>query len=63
MSAHALYVMAAYAITVLVLAGLIGWVLIDQRGRKRDLAELEAAGVRRRSDKSAEALKDKGAKT
>ncbi|TIX06591.1 MAG: heme exporter protein CcmD, partial [Mesorhizobium sp.] len=59
MSAHALYVTAAYAITALVLAGLVAWILIDQRGRKRDLAELEAAGVRRRSDKS-EALKDKG---
>ncbi|BCG92078.1 heme exporter protein CcmD [Mesorhizobium sp. 131-2-1] len=63
MSAHALYVTAAYAITALVLAGLVAWILVDQRGRKRDLAELEAAGVRRRSDKSAEALKDKGVKS
>ncbi len=53
MSVHALYVTAAYTITAVVLAGLIGWILIDQRGRKRDLAELEAAGVRRRSDKAA----------
>ena len=53
MSVHALYVTAAYAITAVVLAGLIGWILIDQRGRQRDLAELEAAGVRRRSDKAA----------
>ncbi|PTE07629.1 heme exporter protein CcmD [Mesorhizobium helmanticense] len=52
MSVHALYVMAAYAITAVVLAGLIGWILIDQRARKRDLAELEASGVRRRSDKA-----------
>ena len=52
MSAHALYVAAAYAITAIMLAGLIGWILIDQRLRKRELAELEAAGVRRRSDKS-----------
>jgi heme exporter protein D len=51
MSAHALYVTAAYGITAIVLVGLIGWILIDQRGRKRELAELEAAGVRRRSDK------------
>ncbi|TIX75629.1 MAG: heme exporter protein CcmD, partial [Mesorhizobium sp.] len=49
MSVHALYVTAAYAITAVVLAGLIGWILFDQRGRKRDLAELEASGVRRRS--------------
>ncbi len=51
MSAHALYVTAAYGITAIVLAGLIGWILLDQRARKRELAELEAAGVRRRSDK------------
>ena len=34
MSAHALYVTAAYAITAVALAGLIGWILIDQRARK-----------------------------
>ncbi|PWJ91478.1 heme exporter protein D [Mesorhizobium loti] len=53
MSAHALYVTAAYGITAMVLIGLIGWILIDQRARKRELAELEAAGIRRRSDKAA----------
>ncbi|ESX87697.1 heme exporter protein CcmD [Mesorhizobium sp. LSHC412B00] len=52
MSAHALYVAAAYGITVIVLAGLIGWILLDQRTCKRELADLEAAGVRRRSDKA-----------
>lgn len=64
MSAHGLYVTAAYAITAIVLAGLIGWILIDHRGRKRDLAELEAAGVRRRSDKGAgdKSVREKGAK-
>jgi heme exporter protein D len=52
MSAHALFVTAAYAITAIVLAGLISWILLDQRGRKRDLAALEASGVRRRSEKT-----------
>ena len=52
MSPHALYVTAAYAITALALAGLIGWILFDQRARKGELAELEAAGVRRRSDRA-----------
>lgn len=52
MSAHALYVAAAYGATVIVLAGLIGWVLLALRARKRELAELEAAGIRRRSDKA-----------
>lgn len=51
MSVHALYVTAAYAMTAIVLAGLIGWLLIDRNGRRRELAELEASGVRRRSDR------------
>ena len=52
MSPHALYVAAAYAASALVLAALIGWILLDGRARKRDLAELEAEGIRRRSDKA-----------
>ncbi len=52
MSTHALYVTAAYAITAVALVGLIDWVLIDQRARKRELAALEAAGIRRRSDRT-----------
>jgi heme exporter protein D len=52
MSAHALYVTAAYAMTAIVLAGLIGWLLVDRNGRRRELAELEASGVRRRSERA-----------
>lgn len=52
MSAHAMYVTAAYAITAIVLAGLMLWLLIDQRARQRELAELDVAGLRRRSDRS-----------
>jgi heme exporter protein D len=51
MTAHALYVFAAYAISALVLAGLVIWILSDQRGRRREMAELEASGARRRSDR------------
>lgn len=51
MTAHALYVSAAYAVSVLALAGLIGWILLDQRTRRRELAELDAAGLKRRSDR------------
>ena len=52
MSVHDLYVAAAYGITVIVLAGLVGWIVLDQRARRRELAELEAAGIRRRSDRT-----------
>jgi heme exporter protein D len=50
MTAHALYVAAAYGIAALAIAVLVVWILLDQRARKRELAQLEAAGVRRRSD-------------
>jgi heme exporter protein D len=45
------YIFASYLATLLVLGGLIAWVLLDQRARRRELAELEARGVRRRSDR------------
>ena len=50
MSAHALYVAVSYGVSALVLVALAGWILADQRARRRELAELEAAGVRRRSE-------------
>ncbi len=51
MTVHTLFVIAAYAISAFGLTGLIGWILLDQRDRRRDLAELDAAGMRRRSDR------------
>ena len=52
MSAHNWYVTAAYAASAIGLAGLIGGILIDQHSLRRQLAELEAAGLRRRSDRA-----------
>jgi heme exporter protein D len=46
---HALYVAAAYGVSVLGIAGVIAWILADQAARKRELADLESRGVRRRS--------------
>lgn len=51
---HAFFVAAAYGASAVALAGLIAWILVDQRLRKRELAELEAGGVRRRSDGAAQ---------
>jgi heme exporter protein D len=51
MTAHALYVTAAYGVSALAIAGLIAWVLFDGRARRREMAELEASGMRRRSDR------------
>jgi len=38
---HFAYVTAAYAITVLALVGLAGWILVDQSSQKRALDDLE----------------------
>jgi heme exporter protein D len=46
---HTLYVTAAYGITAVVIAALVGWILLDQAARRRELAELEKRGIRRRS--------------
>ena len=52
MSTHAIYVAAAYGATIIVLGALAAWILADQRARKRELAQLEKAGIRRRSDRA-----------
>jgi heme exporter protein D len=46
---HAAFIVAAYAATIVVVAGLIGWVIVDYRAQKRVLGDLEAHGVTRRS--------------
>jgi heme exporter protein D len=46
---YAAFVGAAYGISAVVLAALIAWIVLDQRGRRREIAELEASGIRRRS--------------
>lgn len=47
---YAGYVGAAYAATVIVLAGMIVWVVADLRAQKRRLARLEAGGLGRRGE-------------
>lgn len=49
---HDAYVFAAYAVSAVVIGATILWVLLDYRGRRRDLAALDAAGVKRRSDEA-----------
>ena len=51
---HADFIVAAYAIAVIVVACLIGWVIFDHRAQKRRLAELEASGITRRSGRAIE---------
>jgi len=46
---HPWFVAAAYGISAIVIAGLILWIVLDGRAQRRDIAGLEASGVRRRS--------------
>ena len=46
---HAAFIVAAWGMGVVVVAGLIGWVAADFRAQKRVLGDLEAHGVTRRS--------------
>lgn len=48
---HGGFIIAAYLAALIVLAGLIGWIVVDGRALKRRLADLEARGIRRRSAK------------
>ena len=47
---HAGFIISAYLITALVVLGLVVWVIADRRAQARALADLEARGVRRRSE-------------
>jgi heme exporter protein D len=49
---YAAFIVGAYAATAAVVAALIGWVLIDHRTQCRILADLEARGITRRSERS-----------
>ncbi|ATU93485.1 heme exporter protein CcmD [Phyllobacterium zundukense] len=50
MMSHTGFVLASYSAALIVLAGLIGWIFMDQRIQRRALLELESRGVRRRSE-------------
>ncbi|MGH6859200.1 MAG: heme exporter protein CcmD [Phyllobacterium sp.] len=54
MSSHAAFVVASYLAAFVALAALIGWIFIDQRIQRRALQDLEARGVRRRSEAKSE---------
>jgi heme exporter protein D len=49
---HASFIVIAYAVAMLVIVLLVGWILLDHRALKRDLDDLEMRGVTRRSDRA-----------
>ncbi|MDP9837418.1 heme exporter protein D [Neorhizobium huautlense] len=46
---HTFYIAMSYGIAALISLCLITWVWLDGRARAKELAELEASGIRRRS--------------
>ncbi len=47
---HAGFIATAYLVTALVLVVLVAWIMVDGRTQRRRLADLEARGIRRRSE-------------
>ena len=52
---HADFIVAAYAVTVFVIALLIAWVVLDHAAQRRVLGDLEERGVTRRSRRKGDA--------
>ena len=46
---HLPFIVGSYASAFVVVAGLIGWVMLDFRAQRRALADLEMRGLTRRS--------------
>ncbi len=46
---HASFIVAAYIVTVIVVIGLTAWILRDYAAQRRILGDLEARGIKRRS--------------
>jgi heme exporter protein D len=47
---YAAFIVAAYSLTLAVVAALVVWVLLDYRTQRRILADLETRGLTRRSE-------------
>ena len=47
---HAAFIVMSYAAAIAIVAGLIVWVVLDRRHLARELGELDAQGITRRSE-------------
>lgn len=47
---HAAIILSAYAITAIVLGGMVAHVVLSERKQRKALVRLEEQGIRRRSD-------------
>jgi heme exporter protein D len=48
------FILTAYAAAIVIVAGLIAWIMLDRRHLIRLIAEIEAQGVTRRSERPRE---------
>lgn len=46
---HASFIVAAYIVTAIVVIGMVAWILRDYAAQRRILGDLEARGIKRRS--------------
>ena len=50
---HAAFIVIAYGLATVIVAAMIIWIVADHRRQTRSLADLEARGVTRRSERPA----------
>jgi heme exporter protein D len=48
---HADFIVAAYAVTIFVVAALVAWIALDYLAQQRILGDLEDRGITRRSQR------------
>jgi len=51
---NAAFIIGAYSAALLIVAALIAWIIMDNRRQRRMLADLEARGITRRSQRATE---------
>jgi heme exporter protein D len=51
---HAAFIVMSYVAAIAIVAGLIVWVMLDRRRLARELGELDAQGITRRSERMGE---------
>ncbi|MGA6969934.1 MAG: heme exporter protein CcmD [Xanthobacteraceae bacterium] len=51
---YAGFIVTAYAAAIVIVAGLVAWVVLDRRHLVRVIAEMEAQGAGRRSERKVE---------
>ncbi len=49
---HADFIVAAYAVTIFVIAALGAWIILDYLAQRRILGDLEERGITRRSQRA-----------